>query len=739
MGITDMDDFAIRGHLMDALKLRPGLRLLACVPLFLLAGLAEAAPPEDFPHFQVPGHEKELAVLRDLFWLHYPGAGPKATLWDEWLPGASLWPAVETGDQSDKMRQHWSETLSARVVDPEGYVATHQHASIAHQLGWPFPFWNQGRRGCGWHFSFKDTIGPGWRPNDLSKPHAWTLTAATAAGVGEEGWNLEITNAQAVITAPPWNCDAFEVPFLQIRWRLTGVGECQPFVEWTTPAETNFSRSRRMYCESPKKEQMVYTMVPMYRHPQWTGEVAQLRIGLGNNRPGKVALQAFFSQYDTRHNINGQNFVRGCAKYFWWTRDLSFLRANIGRMRTALRYVMTEHRALERKVVQTSWVGHDGRSGLARGPDGRKEILTGRGIGNNYWDLLPFGNLDCYATIQYCDAVRTLATIEREVRAHPEWLIPEGVLSFDPATLEQHAAEVKAEGNRLFWNPATGRFVACVDVEGETHDYGFTFLNCEAVHYDFATPEHARAILEWLNGDRVVSGDTSQGADVYHWRFAPRATTRRNLDWYFWAWNNPESIAWGNQVQDGGAVLGFSFHDLMARIAVLGPDNAWARLQEIIHWSEEVQQAGGYRKYYDGKRDGTLQGGGTAGGLGLDKEFFESVLVPQVMLYGFLGFEPTGDGFRLEPRLPAAWPELTIDRIRLHDATLRVRATRHSIEISRQGSAGEPILILLPAAEWKGTTMEDGRAGGPIRLEPSAGQGSTVVNWNRGTGVQLTR
>jgi hypothetical protein len=28
---------------------------------------------------------------------------------------------------------------------------------------------------------------------------------------------------------------------------------------------------------------------------------------------------------------------------------------------------------------------------------------------------------DCYATVQYYDAVRTLARLERELLAHPEW------------------------------------------------------------------------------------------------------------------------------------------------------------------------------------------------------------------------------------------------------------------------------------------------------------------------------
>ena len=72
-------------------------------------------------------------------------------------------------------------------------------------------------------------------------------------------------------------------------------------------------------------------------------------------------------------------------------------------------------------------------------------------------------------------------------------------------------------------------------------------------------------------------------------------------------------------MQDGGAVLGFSYHDLMARLRHLSPANSWTRLQAILDWYREVQAAGGYRAYYKEGKEGTLQGGGTAGGLGLDQ------------------------------------------------------------------------------------------------------------------------
>jgi len=670
----------------------------AAVLFFALTGalgFETGTIPQDFPHFNVPGAENEMRLLRDLFWLHYPGSGPKATLWDEWLPDASLWPGVETDDFLPLMRKAWRSTLSARIVDPEGYVATHQHASIAHQLGWPFPFWNQGRRGFGWHFSFKNTVGPGWRPNQLNRPEGWTLNGAKDAGVNDDGWVIQVEQANAVIIPPEKRCHTFEVPFVQLRWQTEGLGEYQPYIEWA-PVDGNFDGTRRMDFDPPGKDGIVYAMIPLYKHPLWHGEINQLRIGLKNSQPGKVVIQAFFSQYDTRHNINGQNFIRGCAKYFFWTRDLAFLRANIQRMRSAMRFLMKEHQTLERKVVFTDWVGHDGRSGLKLHPDGKKEILTGQGIGNNYWDLLPFGWLDCYATIQYYDAVNMLAEIEREIKDHPEWNVPDGFLAFDPQELEQHAQDVKATGNQLFWNPTTGRFVACVDRDGQSHDYGYTFLNLEAIHYGFATEDHAKTIMQWITGERLVDGDTSQGTDIYHWRFAPRASTRRNVEWYFWAWNSPESIPWGGQVQDGGAVLGFSFHDLSARLKVLGADNAWERLREILNWFAEVQAAGGYRKYYDGSREGSLQGGGTPGGLGMDHEFFESVLVPQIMLYGFLGFQPRGDGFGLNPQLPSAWSEISIDRVAFQDLLLRIRVTRDAIEISSDRASDGPIMIRLP-------------------------------------------
>jgi hypothetical protein len=649
--------------------------------------------PVDFPRFSVPGYEQEMNSLRSLYWLHYPGSGPKATLWDAWLPAPSLWPAVDSNGMADEMRRQWCEVLSNRVIDAEGYVSVHQHASIAHPHGWPFPSWNQGRGGMGWHFSFKDTIGPGWRPNELSSTDGWGTGGVQDLGIGEYGWKLKLTSAAAFIETPEVAIDTFQAPFFQIRWKATDLGRSQPYLEWTTKANPEFTPDKRMYFDPPASGELLYTVIPVYKHPKWEGTITRLRINFGNSKPGgEVIIHSAFTQYDTRHDINGQTYIRGCVTYFNWTGDLVFLRKNVNRMRMALRYIMTEHRALECKYVHNTWVGHDGRSGIKLTEKG-KEILYGHGIGDNYWDLLPFGNKDCYATILYYDALLNMASIEKAILAHPEWNVPRGVLAFDPDFLLRHAREVKNVGNKLFWNAKTGRFVNCIDADGKLHDYGYTFLNLEAIYYDFATPEHARSIIDWVSGKRKVEGDTSYGEDIYHWRFAPRATTKRNVDYYFWGWSAPETIPFGGQVQDGGAVLGFSYHDLMARIKTSVANDAWKRLREIIAWFDEVQAAGGYRKYYDGTRDGTLQGCGTPGGLGLDCEFFESVLVPTVILDGFLGFKPLPDGFILEPNLPSDWPALTVNRIRWRDLTLEVRADHKTVTITADGFSDGPCLV----------------------------------------------
>jgi hypothetical protein len=688
--------------------------LLLVVSPLLAQPAAPITPDESFPRFVVPGHEPAMQSLRNLYWLHYQHNGPMATLWDEWLPPATLWPA--TGDKLN-MRQRWKATLSARHIDAEGYVSTHQHDGLAHAQGWPFPLWYQGR-GVGWHFA--STGIHGYDAPRLVTGDGWTLAGAVGGAIDKKkGWELTLSAPGATIQTPPISLDAAQAPFLRLNWRAGNLGgDAKCYVEWTTTDAPAFGEDRRITFAPAAGDGEVRTMIATYKHPAWRGTITGLRIGFDNGASASVSIKSFHTAYDSRHNINNFNFIRGVAATFNWTGDVEFLRANIDRARVAMRFAMDEFQTRQRNLVFTPWAGHEGTSGVVV-KDGKKSIIPGRGIGSNYWDLLPFGGEDCLATIYYYDTLRDLADLEEAIAKHAEWKVSGAQKPFDPADLRTHATEVKRVAGQRFWNEKTGRFVSAIDRDGVAHDYGFTFLNTEAIYHGFATDEQSKSILAWLEGERTVAGDTSSGDDIYHFRFGPRSTTRRNIDYYFWAWSNPESIPWGGQVQDGGAVLGWSYHDLMARLTTRGPDDAWNRLSEILKWFDDTQRAGGYRAYYaDGKR-GTLQGAGTAGGLGLDAEFVESVLVPQVMLYGFLGFEPTPTGFKLNPRLPEDWPSLQITGIQIHDSILTITSSRDDITVTQTNASDKPLTIELPS------TFARLSYGEPIKLDPGVPVRST--------------
>lgn len=666
-----------------------------------------APPPDEFPRFVVPGHERHMSLLRELYWRHYQPAGPLIPLWDEWLPKSTLWPARGGGAELRAMRDRWAGALAARAIDDEGYVHTQQHDGPAHSAGWPFPSWALAG-GIGWHFA---PLGvPGYEP-PLATTEGWKLTAARSGPPSDKGWVIELTDSGAVAESPPVAVEARAAPWLRLNWWAGDLGRSDCYVEWTTKDHPSYSADRRIYFARPATDQVHAalppspskagtqlaaaaegrTMIAVHRIPGWKGTITGFRIGFANAGPSRVVIKSFHTACDTRHSINNPNFIRGCHDYFVWSRDLAFLRGQIARVRQAMRFTMREFDTRRRKCVYTTWPGHEGRSGV-RWIDGKKVVTAGEGIGSNYWDLLPFGGEDALATIYYYDALRDLAALEELVAAHPQWNIPGGIDAFDPADLRQHAREVREFGTRRFWNDKTGRF-GTVDLDGNLHDYGFTFLNNEAVYHDFATAEQAQAIHAWMSGRRLIEGDTATGKDIYRWRFGPRSTTRRNIDYYFWGWSGPEQIPWGNQVQDGGAVLGFSYHDLMARLKTAGPDDAWQRLREILDWFAEVQTAGGYRQYYSDPARGTLQGSNVPGGLGLDKEFFESIMVPQVMLYGFLGFQATADGCTIDPRLPADWTELGITRIHLHDHVLDIRVDAKTIHVTDHNPASSPLAI----------------------------------------------
>ncbi len=637
-----------------------------------------SAPPRpDVPtRFLLPTQDPEARLINELHALHLPHAFVACTLWDAWLPRATVW----TGPL---FRDRYRQSFLDRRIDGDGYVSMQQHRGLAHSEGWPFPTWQQGG-GVGWHFS---VTGDEWAVEAVGlRPTTswqdWTIAHADVEGIDQaEGLVMRVTEPPVTITTPSFLCPTAVCPFVRIEWSVSAMDAAKKDpaaaasarLEWQLADDDTWTPERSVAVPLPDSG-MQYANVRLPPIPDEGRAFTRFRITIDAAKDTRIAFKSLISAVDSRHPTTNALFVHGASDYFLWTRDVDFLRASIGRMRRAVRFALDEFDVREERHVEVPWVGHDGRSGLTIGADGSKTIHAGVGVGSNYWDLLPFGGHDAFATLALARALEQLEKVERGIAAHPEWSMPGDETPFSAADLRVLRIGIRDEFRRRFWNPATGRFVGWVDRSGQAYDYGFTFLNLEAIAAGIASNEQAESILDWIDGQRLVEGDTSQGADIYHWRFGPRSTTRRNLETYMWSWTTPEANPWGGQVQDGGAVLGFSGFDIQARLAARSADDAGARLREILRWFAEVQAEGGYRSYYARPDRGTMQGGGTAGGLGLDREFLESLLVPHVMLDGFLGFEPDVDGFTVRPRLPADWPAITVRGIHFHDQIIDVTA-----------------------------------------------------------------
>lgn len=330
-------------------------------------------------------------------------------------------------------------------------------------------------------------------------------------------------------------------------------------------------------------------------------------------------------KYDARHFTTNANFILGCWRYYCWTGDKEFLRRNMGRIRRAMEWQLRECKGAEGLFVITS-PDHDG---------------TTRGVHSNYWDDIPFGYLSAYENIYFTASLLAMAELETVMRGVQ---IRDAPPARSPAFYRQLAQLVKRRYDETFWNETAGRYIGCVDVHGNRHDYGFTYVNTEALAYGLGDVEKAQRIYHWMENEPTSTGKP----DTYFFEFAPRVNT---LDcsgwWYLEGKAEIPSQPFDTHCENGGAILYTSFFDLMARHRWLGADNAWQRLWGILRrYDQPDRLCGGNPMYFGGKP----YVNGWA--VGTDIPFPESGLVPTFFLYGFLGVEAHVDGLHISPKLP---------------------------------------------------------------------------------------
>ncbi len=650
--------------------------------------------PDGFPQFEVPGMESEVNTVRQMFYHHYLFY-PGPTYNDVYLMKSLAWADTGEDPRFHEFRRGIRKLLSNRRMTPDGYVSSMQHIGLAHPEGWPFPLWTQSE-GTGWHFAERNPYeGLGLDTEQTEDIGDWIFDGIDHR-TQANGLHIELASDRAVLTSPEFEAKGIITPFITLHWQLENVPEDAVFyLDWITEKNPEYTQKQRSYFSVKQQSGTLHTAVPLYPMLDVQDTLTQIRLNILGAEGANITIARTFTSVDSRHRVNNLVWIQGSTDYLRWTGDLNFLRTQMNRWRKALRYAIDEFQVESYKCINSPWVGHDGRPGRGFDEEGNRVVYYGKGMGGGYFDLIPHGGKDAAATLFLYDCLKRMAALEEQVAAHPQWNIPGGPMRLDPAYLRGLAEKIKEQAKSIFWNPETERFVVGVDRDGKIYDYGWVYHNLETIYYGLASNEQAKKVYEWIDGDRIIDTDTSKGDDIYYWRFAPRMSTKRNVNYCKYSWE-PLVFEWGDQVQDGGGVLAWSYYDIMNRLELFGPENAWNRLQEIIEWFDEVQEKGGYREYYAKTEKGTLQGGGTAGGLGLDSEFLENIMVPQVMIYGFMGLNPRLDAIEIKPSLPSDWPELTVTSIRWHGKLLDITVKDEQILINVREGQTEKLRVIVP-------------------------------------------
>jgi len=341
----------------------------------------------------------------------------------------------------------------------------------------------------------------------------------------------------------------------------------------------------------------------------------------------------------SRHIVTSAIYPMAVAQVYLQTRDRAFLDAQDPKTKESV--LDKARRAMDYQIKTLG-----GETGLLTITDPEIDGTPGS-KGDNYWDFWLFGGKSAYDNAYFYESLRWMAELEEAVgnggRARE---------------LRELRPLVKKRFNETFWDEGKGRYIGWIDSGGKTYDYGFTFVNLPAVAWGLADEARAKKIFDWLDGRRVVAGDTSTGKNIYSFGFAPRSNTidaSTLSPQMINTWNGalkPQpggNAAFGEQVQNGGAIFYTSYYDLMARLRSGGIAYAMGRMDGIL-----AEAA------IDEIRRDPANNQGCSDIVGILREFPESGLVPLFFLNGVLGLEPVAGGLRIHPALPPGWKDAIV-------------------------------------------------------------------------------
>lgn len=408
------------------------------------------------------------------------------------------------------------------------------------------------------------------------------------------------------------------------------------------------------------------------------------------------------------HQENNAKYILSLYRYFAWTRDAGFLSSLDTTKTTSVSGYSDEDVSPGMTMLEKMRLAMDYQLNERNGRDGLLLIKNNHNTGlsngapTNYWDNFPFGYKDAYSNVYFHASVLAMAEIEEHLGE-----------TTTAAEYRQLAERIRRRYTEEFWDLRKGRFVGTIDETGRVRDFGFTFLNTEALVYGLGDQRQADSIFSWLDGSRIIPTDTSRGDDIYTFGWAPRATT---LDVaalgppYWWKSINNQitvgpggSATYGEHLENGGAIFYTSHYDILARARFRGPDDAWERLNTIM---DEFA--------IDELRRNPPNNVGARWKFGIITVFPESGLVPASFLYAFLGIDADLRGLIIRPNLPGALEYGGVRNLAFAGGVYDVTVWPDRAEIEPAQSEDRRLIGVLgnlsPATAYR-TTVKDLAAG----------------------------
>jgi hypothetical protein len=387
--------------------------------------------------------------------------------------------------------------------------------------------------------------------------------------------------------------------------------------------------------------------------------------------------------HHARHYDTNAKYIIAAWRYYVWTGDREFLFARdntVSKSEIANQIDVSKGLTLIdklRKAMRFQLEELNGESGLTIITDPHSDG-TVHGKPGDYWDNYLTGYKSAYINVYFYQSLLAMSSLEKVLNNN------EGYDYY-----RNLAKKVKVEFNRTFWDQDKGRYVGCIDKEGRIWDFGFTFLNTEAVFYGLADNAKVERIYSWLDGSRIISEDIqtvngkvtgATGKDIYSLGWAPRSNTRAvesvSVNGKYWWWDingaitvagEKSSASWGEHLENGGAIFYTSFYDIMSRLNYNDAENGWNRFKTII---EEFKK--------DQLRRDPPNNAGAPWKWGIIGEFPESGLVPTVFVYGFMGIDALADSLQIAPKLPKELNWAKVSPVVYRQRPYSIRAGRNA-------------------------------------------------------------